>query len=228
MALIEVGASAPAFELLDQDGTRHTLAQYRGRRVVLYFYPKDDTSGCTAQACQFRDATPAFGKLDAVVLGVSPDGVASHEKFAGKYGLTFPILADVPAGAGTPRVCSAYGVWQEKSMYGKKYMGVVRTTYLIDAQGKVERRWDKVSVEGHAEEVLAALRGDAKPAATIEAKPALTKASQAPTTKSNRSPAPKAKAAKATKKKASKKAIQPAKKAAAPTKRGAQAKAARR
>lgn len=162
MPLIEPGRKAPDFSLPDQHGATHALRDYRGRPVVLYFYPKDDTTGCTAQACQFRDDLPRFETSRAAVLGVSPDSVKSHAKFAGKYGLPFTLLADEPVGAadgkkGTPKVCDAFGVWVEKSMYGRKYMGVVRTTYLIDADGVVVRRWDKVSVPGHAEEVLAAV-----------------------------------------------------------------------
>ena len=151
-ALIAEGRKAPAFNLTDQDGGKHRLSAYQGRWVVLYFYPKDDTSGCTKEACQFRDARPDFEKTDAVVLGVSPDDEKSKAKFAAKHDLNFPILADPGA-----QVCEKYGVWQEKSMYGKKYMGVVRTTYLIDPKGKVARRWDKVKVPGHAEAVLQAL-----------------------------------------------------------------------
>ncbi|MFK7961627.1 MAG: thioredoxin-dependent thiol peroxidase [Phycisphaerales bacterium] len=160
MSCIEVGRAAPAFTLPDQDGAKHAIKDYRGRPVVLYFYPKDDTSGCTKQACGFRDELPAFEALDAVVLGVSPDDVASHRKFADKFELPFTLLADAPAEKGDqPKVCGAYGVWQEKSMYGRKYMGVVRTTYLINADGKVAQRWDKVKVAGHIEAVRAAVEG---------------------------------------------------------------------
>ncbi|MEM8494495.1 MAG: thioredoxin-dependent thiol peroxidase [Planctomycetota bacterium] len=152
-ALPEVGKKAPAFTLADQDGTKHKLSDYAGQHVVLYFYPKDDTSGCTKQACQFRDDLPKFEKLDAVVLGVSPQDTKSKAKFAGKHDLNFPILADDDA-----KVCTKYGVWQEKSMYGKKYMGVVRTTFLLDPKGKIVERWDKVKVPGHAEAVLKAIK----------------------------------------------------------------------
>ncbi|MEM1329955.1 MAG: thioredoxin-dependent thiol peroxidase [Planctomycetota bacterium] len=158
MRLIEEGKKAPAFTLKDQDGNTHRLKDYAGQAVVLYFYPKDDTSGCTKQACQFRDDLPAFEKADAVVLGVSPQDEKSKAKFAAKHELNFPLLADVKADAdGNPAICEKYGVWTEKSMYGKKYMGVQRTTYLIDGSGKVVRRWDKVKVPGHAEDVLSAL-----------------------------------------------------------------------
>ncbi|TVQ33526.1 MAG: thioredoxin-dependent thiol peroxidase [Phycisphaeraceae bacterium] len=153
MPIIEEGKKAPAFTLKDQAGGAHKLSDYAGAPVVLYFYPKDDTSGCTSEACDFRDLLPKFGKMDAVVLGVSPDDEKSHAKFAQKHGLNFTLLADPDS-----TVCEKYGVWQEKSMYGKKYMGVVRTTYLIGPDGKVAQRWDKVKVPGHAEAVLEAVR----------------------------------------------------------------------
>ncbi|MEM6749594.1 MAG: thioredoxin-dependent thiol peroxidase [Planctomycetota bacterium] len=151
---IDAGRKAPAFTLQDQDGAKHKLADYAAQWVVLFFYPKDDTSGCTKEACQFRDAS-AEGELEkrgAVVLGMSPQDVKSKAKFAGKHGLNFPILADPDA-----KVCTKYGVYGEKSMYGRTYMGVNRTTYLIAPGGKVAQRWDKVKVPGHAEAVLAAL-----------------------------------------------------------------------
>lgn len=153
MARIEVGKKAPAFSLNDQHGTTHKLSAYAGRPVVLYFYPKDDTSGCTKEACAFEENLPDFGKSEAVVLGVSILDEASKAKFAKKYGLTFPLLADEDHA-----VCEKYGVWVEKSMYGRKYMGIARVTYLIGGDGKVVRRWDDVKVEGHADEVLAAVR----------------------------------------------------------------------
>ncbi|MEM7577787.1 MAG: thioredoxin-dependent thiol peroxidase [Planctomycetota bacterium] len=156
MSIPEIGKKAPAFSLADQDGTKHKLADYAGKHVVLYFYPKDDTSGCTKQACQFRDDLPKFDKLDAVILGISPQDGKSKAKFAGKHDLNFPILADDDA-----KVCEKYGVWQEKSMYGKKYMGVVRTTFLLDGKGKIVERWDKVKVPGHAEAVLKAIEAQA-------------------------------------------------------------------
>ncbi|MEM7229337.1 MAG: thioredoxin-dependent thiol peroxidase [Planctomycetota bacterium] len=166
MPLIDEGASAPSFSLPDQSGTMHTLAEYAGRPFVLYFYPKDDTSGCTKQACGFRDSMPDFESLDVPVLGVSPDDERSHTKFVDKHDLNFTLLADVPVKPedaeknekGTPTTCNAFGVWQEKSMYGKTYMGVVRTTYLINADGTVAKRWDKVKVPGHVEAVLEATK----------------------------------------------------------------------
>jgi len=149
---IEPGKAAPAFRLPDQAGNQHRLSQYKGQWVVLYFYPKDNTPGCTTQACGFRDGEKAIQQRNAVVLGISPDDEKSKAKFAGKYDLNFPILADEGA-----KVCSKYGVWQEKSMYGKTYVGVVRTTFLIDPTGKVAHRFDKVKVKGHTEAVLEAL-----------------------------------------------------------------------
>ncbi|MEM6755969.1 MAG: thioredoxin-dependent thiol peroxidase [Planctomycetota bacterium] len=152
--LIDPGRKAPAFALADQDGAKHKLGDLKGRPVVVYFYPKDDTPGCTKEACQFRDLSADFKKAGVAVLGVSPQDEKSKAKFAQKHGLNFPLLADHDA-----KVSDKYGVWQEKSMYGKKYMGVVRTTYLIDVAGKVAQRWDKVKVPGHAEAVLAAVKG---------------------------------------------------------------------
>lgn len=153
MPLIEPGKKALAFSLRDQNGTTHALKDYRGAPLVLYFYPKDATSGCTRQACQFRDALSEFEQLGCAVLGVSPQDVKSKAKFAEKESLTFPILADNDA-----KVCDKYGVWQEKSMYGNTYMGVVRTTYLIGPDGTVVERWDKVRVPGHAKNILEAVR----------------------------------------------------------------------
>jgi len=154
MSLIEPGKKAPAFSLKDQEGVTHKLSQYAGRPVVLYFYPKDDTPGCTTESCDFQTRLPQLAKLgDAVVLGMSILDEKSKAKFAKKHGLTFPLLADAEHA-----VAEAYGVWQEKMRYGRKYMGIVRTTYLIDAAGKVAKRWDKVKVEGHADAVLAAVK----------------------------------------------------------------------
>jgi peroxiredoxin Q/BCP len=152
MALIEPGKKAPAFSLKDQSEKTHKLSDYQGRPVVLYFYPKDDTSGCTKEACAFRDNLPAFKSGKAAVLGVSILDEKSKARFAGKYDLNFPLLADADH-----EVADKYGAWQKRSMYGRSYMGIARTTYLIGADGKVVRRWDKVKVDGHAEEVLAAV-----------------------------------------------------------------------
>ena len=150
MALIEPGKKAPAFTLKDQAGKTHKLADYAGRPLVLYFYPKDDTPGCTTETCAFQANLPKFKPSKAAVLGVSILDEASKAKFADKYGITFPLLADADHA-----VAEKYGVWQEKSNYGKKYMGIARTTYLIGPDGKVQKRWDRVKVDGHAEDVLA-------------------------------------------------------------------------
>ena len=153
MSLIDPGRKAPAFSLNDQHGKTHTLADYAGRWVVLYFYPKDDTPGCTAESCAFQDNLPKFKADKAVILGASILDEKSKAKFAGKYNLTFPLLADADHA-----VAEKYGVWQEKSRYGRTYMGIVRTTYLIGPDGKVAHRWDNVKVDGHAEEVLKAVK----------------------------------------------------------------------
>ncbi len=153
-APLDPGTPAPDFTLNDQHGTPHRLADYRGRHVVLYFYPKDDTPGCTREACAFEAALPDFGTLEAVVLGVSVLDEKSKARFARKHSLTFPLLADVDH-----TVAEAYGAWQEKRMYGRTYMGVARMTYLIGPDGRVLRRWDNVKVDGHAAEVAAALTG---------------------------------------------------------------------
>ena len=154
MPLIDEGRKAPAFSLPDQDGQTHTLKDYAGAPLVLYFYPKDDTPGCTTEACAFRDAQPDFGKVKAAVLGVSVLDSASKAKFARKHGLNFPLLADEDHA-----VAEKYGAWQERSMYGRKFMGVARITYLIAPDGTVAKRWDKVSPSAHADEVLAAIQG---------------------------------------------------------------------
>jgi peroxiredoxin Q/BCP len=153
MSLIEPGRKAPVFTLTDQAGATHRLADYLGRPVVLYFYPKDDTPGCTQETCDFRDRLPRFEKNHAAVLGVSILDEQSKAKFAAKYEVTFPLLADADHA-----VADRYGVWQEKSRYGRKYMGIARTTYLIDAGGTVARRWDHVKVPGHVEAVYQALQ----------------------------------------------------------------------
>ena len=152
MPLIEPGKKAPAFTLKDQDGKTHRLSDYAGRPVVLYFYPKDDTPGCTKETCDFRDNLPRFKKSNAAVFGISILDEASKARFAKKYDVTFPLLADEDHA-----VAEKYGVWQQKSLYGRKFMGNVRTTYLIDAAGKVAKRWDNVKVDHHAGEVLEAV-----------------------------------------------------------------------
>lgn len=151
MPLIDPGKKAPAFTLKDQDGAPHKLADHAGTPVVLYFYPKDDTPGCTQESCDFQARLPALKKAKAAVFGVSILDEKSKARFAAKHGLTFPLLADADH-----EVAEKYGVWQEKARYGRKYMGIVRTTYLIGPDGKVARRWDKVKVDGHADEVAKA------------------------------------------------------------------------
>lgn len=158
MPTIDIGQAAPAFSLPDQHGVKHTLRQYRGRPVVIYFYPEDDTPLCTSQACGLRDTQAEFAKLNAAVIGISPDTVQSHDAFARKFNLKFTLLADVPDKGGTPRVCAAYGAWGEKNMYGNTVISILRTTYLIDGDGKVAKRWDRVKTPGHAERVLQAVK----------------------------------------------------------------------
>ncbi len=147
--MLKVGTKAPSFQLPDQDGEMHTLEEYRGRKVILYFYPKDNTSGCTKQACGFGERYPQFKEKGAVVLGVSKDSVASHKKFQEKYGLPFTLLSDTDLVA-----IKAYDVWQEKKNYGKVYMGIVRTTYLIDEEGKIAKAFDKVKAAENPGQML--------------------------------------------------------------------------
>jgi len=150
---LKVGDKAPDFTLPADGGGTVSLKGLKGKTVVLYFYPKDDTSGCTAEACAFRDALPDFSKLKAQVIGISRDSVASHDTFKRKYKLSFPLASDEDG-----KVCAAYGVWVEKSMYGRKYMGIERSTFLIDGKGVLRAIWRKVKVPGHADEVLEAAR----------------------------------------------------------------------
>ncbi len=151
MALDE-GKKAPAFSLKDQDGQAVKLADFAGRYVVLYFYPRDNTPGCTVEACDFRDEHSALSKKGAVVLGVSPDSGASHQKFIAKFSLPFPLLVDEGHA-----VAEKYGAWGEKNMYGRKMMGLIRSTFLIGPDGRLVKAWPRVKVKGHAAEVLAAL-----------------------------------------------------------------------
>ena len=150
--MLEVGTKAPDFTLPDQNGNMHSLSEYRGKKVILYFYPKDNTAGCTKQACGFAERYPRFMEKGAVVLGISKDSVASHKKFEEKYGLPFTILSDPELVA-----IQAYDVWQEKKNYGKTYMGVVRTTYLIDEEGKIAKAFDKVKAADNPEQMLGEL-----------------------------------------------------------------------
>jgi peroxiredoxin Q/BCP len=149
----EEGSKAPNFKLKNQNGETISLSDFKGKNVVLYFYPKDDTSGCTAEACSFRDDFPKFEKTDAVILGVSPDSVESHKKFEQKYRLNFNLLSDEKK-----EILQKYEVWKEKNMYGRKYMGVERTTYIISPEGKIKKIFRKVKVSGHNKEVLEALK----------------------------------------------------------------------
>jgi len=151
--MLKEGDKAPDFRAKDDEGNDVSLKDFRGKKVVLYFYPKDNTSGCTREACDFRDNMGRIKRNDAVVLGVSPDSEKSHEKFKSKFDLSFPLLVDEDK-----KLVNAYGVWQEKSMYGRKFMGVVRTTFIIDENGKIARIFPKVKVAGHVDEVLAALK----------------------------------------------------------------------
>jgi len=149
------GKRAPTFTLPASDGSKVALRDFAGKKnVVLYFYPKDNTSGCTKEACQFRDCFQTYKKADAVILGVSPDPVSSHEKFSDKFDLPFLLLADEKK-----QVAEKYGVWQQKSMYGRKYMGIVRSTFVIDKKGKIAKIFSKVRVPGHDQEVLGVLKG---------------------------------------------------------------------
>ena len=150
--MLEIGTKAPDFTLPDQNGNMHSLSEYRGKKVILYFYPKDNTAGCTKQACGFAERYPRFTEKGAVVLGISKDSVASHKKFEEKYGLPFTLLADPELVA-----IQAYDVWQEKKNYGKTYMGVVRTTYLIDENGKIVKAFDKVKAADNPEQMLGEL-----------------------------------------------------------------------
>jgi len=154
MKLLAVGDKAPDFRTTDQDGEELSLKDLRGKKVVLYFYPKDDTPGCTKEACSFRDGFSKFRKKKVEVLGVSADDEKSHKKFAAKFDLPFRLLADTDK-----QIVQAYGVWGEKSLYGRKFMGIHRVTYVIDEKGRIAAVWPKVKPDGHAEEILAAIGG---------------------------------------------------------------------
>lgn len=146
--MIKVGNKAPKFSLQDQNGTTHTLSQYLGKKILLYFYPKDDTPGCTTEACNFRDGYEMFTKMGLVILGVSKDGIESHKKFAEKFSLPFPLLADE-----STDVSQAYGVWKEKKFMGRKYMGINRTSFLIDEKGVISKIYEGVKANEHAKDV---------------------------------------------------------------------------
>jgi len=165
--MLRIGQTAPAFSLPSTSGRTVSLADLRGKRVVLYFYPRDDTPGCTREACAFRDHTQALAKSGAVVLGVSGDSLAAHAKFRGKYELPFELLSD----AGN-RVATAYGAYGEKLLYGRKIVGTIRSTFVIDEHGKLATLWSKVKVDGHVERVLAALAGPGAPPPTTAPKKA--------------------------------------------------------
>jgi len=150
---LDAGDKAPDFKLPTDGGGEASLAALKGKPVVLYFYPKDDTSGCTKEAMGFRDALPAFSKAGVAVIGVSKDSVARHDKFKAKYDLNFPLVSDEDGA-----LCEAYGAWVEKSMYGRKYMGIDRSTFLIGGDGRIARIWRKVKIAGHVDEVLAAAK----------------------------------------------------------------------
>ncbi len=152
MARLQAGAKAPEFTLPDQDGNPVSLSDFAGRQVVVYFYPADDTPGCTKEACQFNENLAAFERSGVAVVGISPDGDVKHRKFRDKYGLTFPLLSDADRS-----VMAAYGAYGEKTMYGKKTVGVIRSTFLVGADGTIERAWYNVRADGHAAKVLAEL-----------------------------------------------------------------------
>ncbi|MCC6865859.1 MAG: thioredoxin-dependent thiol peroxidase [Ignavibacteria bacterium] len=147
--MLKIGDKAPDFSLIADNGELISLKDFRGRKVILYFYPKDMTSGCTQEACDFRDNIKKFDRKNTVVIGVSPDDTKSHLKFKDKYDLPFTLLSDL-----SKKMLNNYGVWMEKSMYGRKYMGVVRTTFVINEKGKIEKIYDKVKVQGHINEIL--------------------------------------------------------------------------
>ncbi|MGH2575641.1 MAG: thioredoxin-dependent thiol peroxidase [Ignavibacteria bacterium] len=150
--MLKLGDKAPEFKLQSDSGENFSLKDFKGKKIILYFYPKDMTSGCTAESCDFRDNIKKFEKNNTVILGVSADSVDSHKKFKEKYKLPFSLLSDE-----SKKMLKDYGVWQEKSLYGKKYMGIVRTTYVIDEKGIIEKIFEKVNVNGHVDEILAGL-----------------------------------------------------------------------
>lgn len=150
---VEVGKQAPDFTLPNQDGNEVSLSDFKGKSVVLYFYPKDMTPGCTTEACEFRDAQESFSELDAIIIGVSPDPIEKHQKFINKHDLPFLLLADEDH-----KAAEAYGVWKLKKNFGKEYYGIERSTFIIDPEGKIQKEFRKVKVDGHVEEALQAIR----------------------------------------------------------------------
>ena len=154
MARLEAGQAAPKFTLTDHDGTKVSLADFKGSKVIVYFYPKDDTPGCTKEACQFNETLAAFAAADVAVMGISPDGAEKHTRFREKYHLDLPLLSDPDKS-----VMESYGAFGEKMMYGKQVMGVIRSTFLIDEKGTIERAWYSVKADGHAAKVLEAVSG---------------------------------------------------------------------
>jgi peroxiredoxin Q/BCP len=168
--MLKAGDAAPSFSLAGDGGRVVDSPALKGQRYVIYFYPKDDTPGCTKEACAFRDNLPAFARLGVPVFGVSADETKAHDKFVHKYGLNFPLLSDPQH-----KLLDKYGVWVEKSMYGRKYFGIQRSTFVVDAKGKIEKVWEKVSPESHAEEVMAHLKGESQPAKKAAAKKAVAK-----------------------------------------------------
>lgn len=159
MTALTEGSTAPAIDLPRDGGGNISLADFKGQKVLVYFYPKDDTSGCTKESCSLSENIKSFEKINCAIIGVSKDSVKSHDKFIKKYDLKFPLASDENGD-----VCERYGVWVEKSMYGRKYMGIDRTTFLIDENGKIEKIWPKVKVDGHTDEILEALNGKKKAA----------------------------------------------------------------
>ena len=153
MMALKIGDKAPDFTVATDGGDTFCLSEMMGHNVIIYFYPKDDTPGCTKEACEFRDSLPDFSKTSSKIIGISKDTVAKHDKFKSKYELPFTLGADLEGD-----VCEAYGTWVEKSMYGRQYMGIERATFLVDKEGMVQGIWRKVKVKGHVEEVLAAVQ----------------------------------------------------------------------
>lgn len=181
MPTIDVGSPAPAFTLRDSHGKKHALADFKGRPVVIYFYPEDDTPLCTTQACQFRDAHPDFSNLNCQVIGISPDDAAAHAAFAVKFKLPFLLLVDDKLPSGEPKISTLYGAWGDKNMYGNIVRSTLRTTYLIGPDGKVAHRWDRVKTPGHAAKVLAAVKQLLEPSTDSEPRSAgVSKKSSSP------------------------------------------------